>query len=157
MMFLVISIVSSSTTPPESAYWGASISSHAAMSFAFDVMIQFEGQGKGVDFDTVGTPILNYSVSICITMHILNILFYALIAIYLDQVFPNEWGKKKHPLFFLQCGRRSAAKVDRRYSKKDSESLIDRIEAVDGLLKEQEAKNEVVQINGLYKTYPSGK
>ena len=44
MMFLVISIVSTSSTPPESAYWGASISSHAGLSFAFDVMIRFEVQ-----------------------------------------------------------------------------------------------------------------
>ena len=34
-------------------------------------------------------------------MHILNIIFYTFAALYLDLVFPNEWGKKKHPLFFI--------------------------------------------------------
>jgi len=34
-------------------------------------------------------------------MFILNIVFYIVMAIYLDLVFPNEWGKKKHPLFFI--------------------------------------------------------
>ena len=34
-------------------------------------------------------------------MHVINIVFYLLAALYLDLVFPNEWGKKKHPLFFI--------------------------------------------------------
>lgn len=43
LMYMVISLVGSGTNlVPESSYWGASISSHAAMSFAFDVMIMFE-------------------------------------------------------------------------------------------------------------------
>ena len=84
MMFLVISIVSSSATPTTSSYWAASISSHAAISFAFDVMISFESQGVGVDSDSINTYISNYCVSIAITIHILNIIFYSVMAIYLD-------------------------------------------------------------------------
>lgn len=43
LMYMVISLVGSgSEIVPQSAYWGASISSHAAMSFAFDVMVMFE-------------------------------------------------------------------------------------------------------------------
>jgi len=38
---------------------------------------------------------------IAIIMDVLNILFYLIMGVYLDQVFPNEWGMKKHPLFFL--------------------------------------------------------
>lgn len=34
-------------------------------------------------------------------MHIVNIVFYFFMAVYLDLVFPNEWGKKKHPLFCI--------------------------------------------------------
>jgi ATP-binding cassette subfamily A (ABC1) protein 3 len=33
-------------------------------------------------------------------------VFYLLFGLYLDQVFPNEFGKKKHPLFFLFCLKR---------------------------------------------------
>lgn len=40
---MIISLVGSGTdVVPESSYWGASISSHAAMSFSFDVMVMFE-------------------------------------------------------------------------------------------------------------------
>lgn len=43
----------------------------------------------------------NYAVNIALSMHILNIIFYLLMSIYLDLVFPNEWGKKLHPLFCI--------------------------------------------------------
>lgn len=43
LMYMIISLVGSGTdVVPESSYWGASISSHAAMSFSFDVMVMFE-------------------------------------------------------------------------------------------------------------------
>jgi ATP-binding cassette subfamily A (ABC1) protein 3 len=42
-MYMVIGLVGTgSKIVPQSAYWGASVSSHAAMSFAFDVMAMFE-------------------------------------------------------------------------------------------------------------------
>jgi len=40
---MVISLVSGGDTVPKSSLWGASISSHAAFSFSFDVMAEFEG------------------------------------------------------------------------------------------------------------------
>jgi hypothetical protein len=36
-------------------------------------------------------------------MALLNALVFLILGWYLDQVFPNEWGHKKHPLFFLTC------------------------------------------------------
>jgi ATP-binding cassette subfamily A (ABC1) protein 3 len=32
-----------------------------------------------------------------------NMFFWMFLSLYLDQVFPNEFGQKKHPLFFLEC------------------------------------------------------
>jgi len=43
MMYLVISLINSGDLVPEKTYWAASISSHAAFSFSFDVMVLFEG------------------------------------------------------------------------------------------------------------------
>lgn len=42
MMYLVITLVGSSSVIPTDTYWGASISSHAAFSFACDLMITYE-------------------------------------------------------------------------------------------------------------------
>ena len=56
-------------------------------------------------------------------MHVLNIIFYSLAASYLDLVFPNEWGKKKHPLFFIPYFNRrheDSAKLNVAHSGKTS-------------------------------------
>ena len=42
-----------------------------------------------------------YSVGIQMYMTIINIIIFVILGLYLDQVFPNEFGRKKHPLFFL--------------------------------------------------------
>jgi len=42
MMYLVISLLGSEDLVPEATYRGASVSSHAAFSFSFDVMVLFE-------------------------------------------------------------------------------------------------------------------
>jgi ATP-binding cassette subfamily A (ABC1) protein 3 len=42
LMYMVIALVNGNSSVPKSALWGASISSHAALSFSFDVMASFE-------------------------------------------------------------------------------------------------------------------
>jgi ATP-binding cassette subfamily A (ABC1) protein 3 len=43
LMYMVISLVSTDSNVPKATLWGASISSHAAFSFSFDVMAIFDG------------------------------------------------------------------------------------------------------------------
>ena len=42
LQFMVLTIVNSSGNIPTGDYWAASLAPHAALSFAFNVMIQFE-------------------------------------------------------------------------------------------------------------------
>ena len=42
-----------------------------------------------------------YQIIIQIYMTVINICVFVILGLYLDQVFPNEWGHKKHPLFFI--------------------------------------------------------
>jgi hypothetical protein len=42
IQYMVVSIINSSGTIPQSDYWGASLCCHAGLSFAFDVMLSFE-------------------------------------------------------------------------------------------------------------------
>lgn len=44
----------------------------------------------------------SYSAITGIYMLLINIVIYFSLAFYLDQVFPNEWGSRKHPLFIFQ-------------------------------------------------------
>lgn len=41
----------------------------------------------------------NYTIGTCIISCVLNALVYLFLTWYLEQVFPNEFGSKKHPLF----------------------------------------------------------
>jgi hypothetical protein len=65
---------------------------------------------------------------------VLNIIFYLILAWYLDQVIPNEWGAKRHPLFC--CFNKSTPyTVEQKEEKKRVEMANpvyqDRFEEVD--------------------------
>jgi hypothetical protein len=40
-----------------------------------------------------------YVIGYAIISFVLNAIFYLILTWYLDQVIPNEWGAKRHPLF----------------------------------------------------------
>jgi len=64
-------------------------------------MLSFETNKKEVNFSNYDIEINNYAISTAYTFVIINLIFWIIISLYLDQVFPNEFGQKKHPLFFI--------------------------------------------------------
>lgn len=68
-----------------------------------DTFLLVEVDGVGLSFDNASTLIDKYSISIFVYMAFINGLVFLILGWYLDQVFPNEWGHKKHPLFFIAC------------------------------------------------------
>ncbi|CAD8082367.1 unnamed protein product [Paramecium sonneborni] len=160
LMFQMMNLVPANSIPSRSQYWGFSFSSQASLVFSFGVITLMESQGDGFDASSLTTTINNYSISIAWTWHMINIIVYLVLAIYLDQVFPNEWGVKKHPLFFINWIWQKN-RVDRiSHSSMTIERMNthdDKFEEVEQALKEQEQKNEALIINGLYRTYPNGK
>ena len=46
---------------------------------------------------------LAYTYNDAVVSLIVGTFVYGLLAIYLDQVMPNEFGSHRHPLFFLKC------------------------------------------------------
>lgn len=89
-----------------------SLASHTGMSFAMDTFLLVEVDGVGLGFDTASTLIEKYSVSIYIYMALINALVFLILGWYLDQVFPNEWGHKRHPLFIFHAIRDLFTKKD---------------------------------------------
>lgn len=43
----------------------------------------------------------NYKVQTYFIFEFINLIIFIFLSLYLDQVFPNEFGQKKHPFFFL--------------------------------------------------------
>lgn len=48
---------------------------------------------------TFGMTLNNYVIGYALISFFVNIAVYLLVTWYLDQVIPNEWGAKRHPLF----------------------------------------------------------
>lgn len=123
---------------------GLAVVPHVAMSFASDSMFLIESSQKGIDFSNIDELVDYFRVSTGISMLVFNILFFAVLSIYLDQVVPNENGQRKHPLFFLNCLRKSSK--DRKRSgyelhenlQSSDSSTKDKFEPVDHVLREQE-------------------
>ena len=101
-MYMIAFFVDSDDVPT-SQLTAASLSSHTGYSFALNLFLLVESESVGINNKNVGMIVEKYSISIYIGMAIVNILFFLIFGLYLDQVFPNEFGKKKHPLFFIKC------------------------------------------------------
>ena len=73
-----------------------SIVPHCAFILSFQTMIYAESIKTDINFtDTLN----NYSIMTCVISCILNCIFWLALTWYLQQVFPNEFGTKKHPFF----------------------------------------------------------
>ena len=104
----------------------------------------------------------NYTMETFYKLEFLNIIIFSIISIYLDQVFPNEFGQKKHPLFFINWIWRKKTYNTKKVNGEDVEmqSLTqhnDIVEEVDATLKQQENDNRALLIKNLNKVYSTGK
>lgn len=71
------------------------------MGFGANTFLLIEAKSEGINFSNADQIIDKYSIAINIYMMIINILVFGLLALYLDLIFPNEFGKKLHPLFCI--------------------------------------------------------
>lgn len=69
---------------------------HVAYILAFGEIIYAESNKVYLDF----VMELNFYTILTAVISLLgNIVFWSLLTVYLEQIFPNEWGAKKHPCF----------------------------------------------------------
>lgn len=161
-MYLSTFFINSGDISTESRRAG-SISSHAGITFACDAFLLVETNGYGINFDNASELVAKYSVGIYIYMTIINILVFVILGLYLDQVFPNEFGHKKHPLFFILWMFPRRHNQDHHehligdHEKADHKALNDRVEEVDSNLRKLEQEGNCLKVEGLTKVYPSGK
>ncbi len=69
---------------------------HVAFIYAWQNLFYTESVEIDASFDETH---LDYQVQIAVISLTVNFIVYLIAAWYLDQVFPNEWGAKKHPCF----------------------------------------------------------
>ncbi|KAK5642701.1 hypothetical protein RI129_008868 [Pyrocoelia pectoralis] len=92
--------------------------SNSAMAYGFQLVIMFEGVGDGLQWHNIwktSTPDDNLTMGYLIIMLVVDAFVYLLIALYVEAVFPGEYGVPK-PWYFpvtrsFWCGQRPI-KVD---------------------------------------------
>jgi ATP-binding cassette, subfamily A (ABC1), member 3 len=91
-------IVINSDNPSLAINLGISFVPHVAIILTFKTLIYAQSYEVPVNFTE---PINSYIIGYALLGCAVNIVFYLIATWYLDQVVPNEWGAKRHPLFCL--------------------------------------------------------
>jgi len=92
LQYFVVQFVNQSNST-YSRKQAASIASHTAISLSCDVFLLAEAQGVGISWSTLNKKINNYTVGTSMGFCLLSSIIFFILFVYLDQVFPNEWGK----------------------------------------------------------------
>lgn len=144
---------------------GGSLSPVISMSLASDLFLEMEANENRITFETVGVVFNNYDVNTSIAFFIISSVMFILLFLYFDQVFPNEFGKTKHPFFFLKCflSQRKIYPIESEsYSplpqtRKIEDDEPETFEKVGNALLQQKKERKTVEIKGLTKVFPTGK
>ncbi|KAL4492594.1 hypothetical protein ABPG72_007707 [Tetrahymena utriculariae] len=158
LMFMFKFIISSNSDATEQANNVAALASQTGLSLASDVFLLVETEGVGIGWKDLGKEVNNFRVGTSIGLFIFNFVFFMLLALYFDQVIPNDFGKKRHPLFFItwMCKKR---KQQTNFDLEENANLNikENIEDVPVSLKQQENQQEVLKMSDVYRIYPNGK
>lgn len=90
----------------------ASLAANTGMAFGFQIILMYEGTGEGVQFNNIWTPNTpddELSLGLVIVMLAIDSVIYLLIALYVEAVFPGEYGVPQKWYFpftsSFWCGR----------------------------------------------------
>jgi len=175
--YLLVQLVQKETVAYEAKAL-ASLSPVIAMSLALDLFLEFEATETGITFDTLMTTFDNYDVFTAIWFFLISIFMFIMLFLYFEQVFPNEFGTKQSPLFFLKCcfkrkKNRKNSSLDMDSSSREmisiekespmlSEEKVssyekESFEKVGNVLLQQKKEKKTVEIKGLTKIFDTGK
>ncbi|XP_066151152.1 phospholipid-transporting ATPase ABCA3-like [Euwallacea fornicatus] len=73
----------------------SSLASNTAMGFGFKIILMYEGTGDGIQFSNIFTPNTpddNLSLGLVMIMLAIDAIMYLIIALYVEAVFPGEYG-----------------------------------------------------------------
>jgi ABC-type multidrug transport system ATPase subunit len=109
-----------SNTPAETLKW-LSLLSPTAFGVGLKLIFSYESTG-GYIWPQMAAEIDDPNLAFCWMMLVIDTVLYTLLMLYLDAVFPSEWGTRAHPLF---CFIEPVRWWQRRNAGASSESLAD--------------------------------
>lgn len=108
----------------------------SCVAIASRIIAQFESRGDGIQFDNLyENPADNdtFTMGAALGFLLFDAILYFVVCLYIENVFPGQYGNPKHPLFFLDvgywCGRKHiqqelTAGVDSSSKYKEDMELI---------------------------------
>lgn len=133
----------------------SSLCFNTAMAFGFQLVVMAEGAGEGMKWSNMWEPITvddNLNLGQIIIMLLVDSVLYLVIALYVEAVFPGDYGVPKPWYFFVQksfwCGSKRSPMNEDVVSANDNGSNFE---------KEPTKTNAGVQIRNLRKVFNKDK
>ena len=148
----------------------ASIIPQAALSQGAIVFSQYESNGVGINKSTAAVVYQNYSFNTALYMFMVSFVVFMLLGIYLDNVIPSKFGKRRSPCFCLQpsfygcCRRQRRQRLgldeEQALINQQSDDAFERdqignnnYESPPDVCKRMEANGDFMKISGLTKEF----
>lgn len=145
----------------------ASFIPNIAMSLAVNTLTGLESNGNGINATSLNETLGNYKVGIAFITWSIMFFVQGLLALYLDNVLPKEFGKRQPLLFFISkeywFGSSSQVNDENKRLLDEGDEDVELnggsrdFEAVPPNIRQLEKEGDCLKVRKLKKTYPNGK
>ncbi|XP_033897219.1 cholesterol transporter ABCA5 isoform X1 [Acipenser ruthenus] len=139
---------------PQPLVWVLCLLSPSAFSMGIAQVVYLEAQGDGAVFSTLSNG--PHPLFVPLVMLVLDSFLYLLLAVYLDQVLPREYGLRRSILYFLKPSYWSRHMKHYKEVSSRFESEVNGVspssESVEPVSSEFQGK-EAIRINNIHKVY----
>jgi ATP-binding cassette subfamily A (ABC1) protein 3 len=153
------------TNPSDSMLRWMGLSPSDSVASASSLLVMLESYSDGMHWHQINEEISDYRYTDFVLMQSISALGFMLLGMYLDQIWPSEYGLRKHPLFPLKCivnscwKRRGRPAQDELYNPllNGSDVTNSNLEPVIEAMAAQKREGRCVSLSHLRKVYSSGK
>ncbi|EWS72165.1 ABC transporter family protein (macronuclear) [Tetrahymena thermophila SB210] len=141
-------------TQDNSSYQGQAIIVSNAISQAMQLLVIYQSRNEQVTIDMLSQLCNRSRLIYSINSSWISFVVYFVLFLYLDQVISNEFGQRKHWLFFIGCKLRNQnSKKHQIRASSNQEEQSNFNENVDISLQNQERQNKTIKIENLSKEF----
>lgn len=141
-----------------------SLLANTGMAFGFQLIVRWEGTGEGLQWSNMWRPVSvddNLSVGHVLVMLLLAAVVYLLVALYVEQIYPGEYGVPERWTFPFErqfwCGSAKDADADGLAAADYATAMNGEVADASGFEAEPRRRRAGVRVRGLCKVFGGGK
>ncbi|KAL4476001.1 hypothetical protein ABPG72_007887 [Tetrahymena utriculariae] len=150
IQFLLSSNQGSELTTNNASYQGQAAIAANAINQAMRILVVNQSRDENVSIGMMHQLCNRSKLIYSINSSWINFALFFILFLYFDQVIPNEFGQRKHLLFFIGCNLENKPQKKAQNTQFQEEEYI---ESIDISLKQQELQNKTITIEGLSKQF----